>query len=53
MLVDVLKKRRTENEFLAGSLLKKAKIYGLNLPITNTLYSLLSIKEAIYMANQT
>ena len=48
MLEDVLNHRKTENEYLAGELLNMAEKFELDLPITKTLYSLVSIKEKLY-----
>lgn len=48
MLEDVLNHRKTENEYLAGELLNMADNFNLDLPITKTLYSLVSIKEKLY-----
>ena len=52
MLEDVLYKRPTENEFLAGDLLNMANDYGIELPITKTLYSLIKVKEELYRRNK-
>ena len=49
MLVDVMNRRKTENEYLAGALLKIANQHKISLPITNVLYSLIKIKEEIYL----
>ena len=49
MLVDVMNRRKTENEYLAGALLKIANKHKISLPITNVLYSLIKIKEEIYL----
>ena len=48
MLMDVLNERRTENEYLAGELLRKASQFGLWLPVTSTLYYLVKSKENVY-----
>ena len=52
ILMDVLNARKTENEYLAGALLRKAGQYGLWLPVTSTLYYLVKAKESIYMENK-
>lgn len=52
-LEDVLNRRRTENEFLAGELLNIGDKYGLNLTITQTIYSLLKVKEELYLTPQS
>ena len=48
MLVDVINKRKTENDYLAGALLDLAKKHNVELPITYVLYHLIKIKEEIY-----
>ena len=48
MLEDVLNHRRTENEYLAGELLRHAENIGIDLPIIKTLYTLVDIKEKLY-----
>lgn len=49
MLLDVINKRKTENDYLAGELLKIASTYEIELPITYVLYNLIKIKEEIYL----
>lgn len=49
MLEDVLNTRKTENDYLAGQLLNIADRHGLDLPIIRTLYSLIKIKEQLYL----
>ena len=48
MLVDVLNKRKTENEYLAGHIIHMAEKHGIEVPIIQTLYYLLTLKEAVY-----
>lgn len=52
MLMDVLNERKTENDYLAGMLLKLAERHGLNLPVIQTLYCLMEAKERVYMEGQ-
>lgn len=49
MLEDVLHHRRTENEYLAGTLLKMAEKNHIPVPATETLYLLMKAKEEIYL----
>lgn len=49
MLEDVRHKRKTENDYLAGSISKLALKHGISVPIINTLYSLIKIKEKLYI----
>lgn len=49
MLVDVVNKKKTENDYLAGDILSKAKKHNIDMPITETLYFLIKIKERIYL----
>lgn len=49
MLEDVLNQRRTENEYLAGELLKMADKHSLDLPVTRTLFNLVKVKEELYI----
>lgn len=48
MLEDVLARRRTENEYLAGELIRRAETYGIDVPVTRTLYGLMHVKEELY-----
>ncbi len=48
MLEDVLARRRTENEFLAGELVRHAQTHGIDVPVTRTLYGLMHVKEELY-----
>lgn len=52
MLVDVLNNRKTENEYILGEILKKGKNHGIYMPITETLYRLVKIKESIYSGDK-
>mgnify|MGYP004464395591 CR=1 FL=1 len=49
MLEDVLHHRRTENEYLAGTLLQMAEKKQIPVPATETLYLLMKAKEEIYL----
>lgn len=49
MLEDVMNKRHTENEFLAGYLLRLANKHMISAPYIETLYLLIKIKEDVYM----
>lgn len=48
MLEDVLACRRTENEYLAGELVRRAQELGIDVPVTQTLYGLMHVKEELY-----
>ena len=48
MLEDVLARRKTENEFLAGELVRRADALGIAVPVTRTLYGLMHVKEELY-----
>lgn len=49
MLEDVLHKRPTENEYIAGYISRIAKEYNINTPNIDMLYSLIKIKESVYL----
>ena len=49
MLEDVLNNRKTENEYLAGSLIKLAEKHGIATPMIRTLYLLIKIREQQYL----
>lgn len=49
MLQDVLCERRTENEYITGELLRIAEERNIDLPINKMIYSLMKIKESVYM----
>lgn len=49
MLEDVLNNRPTENEYIAGYISKLAKSVGIYTPNIDMLYSLVKIKEDVYM----
>lgn len=49
MLQDMEAKRKTEVESFAGELLKKADRYNLAVPVNETLYGLIKIKESLYL----
>lgn len=48
MLEDVLNNKPTENEFLAGDLIRLAKKHNINTPMIETLYLLIKIREEQY-----
>ncbi|MFR8032466.1 MAG: ketopantoate reductase family protein [Lachnospiraceae bacterium] len=48
MLEDMLNNRRTENEYLAGSLIRLAEKHGITTPMIRTLYLLIKIREKQY-----
>lgn len=52
MLMDVINERKTENDYLAGTLLEIAQQHGLDLPVIRTLYILMEAKERVYMEGQ-
>ncbi len=49
MLEDVLNNRKTENEFLAGDLIRLAKKHGIDTPMIRTLYLLIKVREEQYL----
>lgn len=49
MLEDVLHKRPTENEYIAGYISKMAKEYQMDTPNIDMLYNLMKIKESVYL----
>ena len=49
MLEDVLNHRKTENEYIAGYIMKLAKRNNISVPYIEMLYKLVKIKEDIYM----
>ena len=49
MLEDVLNNRKTENEYLAGSLIKLAEKHGIATPMIRALYLLIKIREQQYL----
>lgn len=49
MLEDVINNRQTENEYIAGYIKKLAEKHGINTPYINSLYSLMKIKEDVYL----
>ena len=49
MLEDVINRRETENEFIAGYIYKLAQTHGIQTPFIYTLYSLMKIKEDVYL----
>lgn len=50
MLEDIRNHRRTENEYLSGTICNLAKKHSIEVPITETLYSLIKIKEDLYLS---
>ncbi len=51
MLEDVLNRRKTENEYIAGYIRSIAKENGILTPTIETLYLLMKIKEDVYLEN--
>lgn len=49
MLEDIINNRRTENEYLAGDLIKLAEKHGIPTPMIRTLYLLIKIREQQYL----
>lgn len=49
MLEDVLNRRETENEYLAGFIKKIAQERGLQIPYIDLLYYLMKVKEDVYL----
>lgn len=49
MLEDVLHRRRTENDYIAGQVLRLAKKHGVAVPATKMLYDLMKIREDVYL----
>lgn len=49
MLEDVLNKRLTENEFIAGYISRLAKELDINTPYIDMLYQLMKVKEEVYL----
>ena len=49
MLEDVMNKRQTENEFIAGYIKRLAQKNGVNAPFIDMLYSIMRIKEDVYL----
>lgn len=52
MLEDVLNGRRTENEYIAGEILRMGEEYDIKLPIIRTVYTLMKLKENVYLSNE-
>ncbi len=49
MLEDVINKRRTENDFLAGEICRLAQKHNVQTPLIKSLHSLIAIKEKLYL----
>lgn len=49
MLEDVINKRPTENEYIAGYIKRLAEKDGVPVPFTDMLYSIMRIKEDVYL----
>lgn len=49
MLEDVRNKQQTENEYITGELLRLADEKNIKLPINKTIYTLINIKEYVYL----
>lgn len=52
MLEDIMNNRKTENEYLAGNLIKLAEKHGVSTPMIKTLYLLIKIREEQYMGRE-
>lgn len=50
MLEDVRNHKKTENDYLAGTICKLADKHSIHVPIIQTLYSLIKIKESLYLS---
>ena len=51
MLEDVQNNRQTENEYIAGYIVRLAENYGVSVPRIEMLYRLMKIKEDVYLNN--
>lgn len=51
MLEDVQNNRQTENEYIAGYIVRLAGNYGISVPRIEMLYRLMKIKEDVYLNN--
>lgn len=49
MLVDVINERKTENDYLSGKIVEIAAKHKIEIPVIDTLYNLVKIKEKIYL----
>jgi 2-dehydropantoate 2-reductase len=49
MLEDVMNRRPTENEYIAGYIKRLAEKNGVQAPFIDMLYSIMRIKEDVYM----
>ena len=49
MLEDVINKRKTENEYIAGYICKLADENNIDVPNIKMLYKLMKIKEEVYL----
>ncbi len=49
MLEDVLHKRRTENEYITGEVLRMAEKHRIAVPVNETMYLLIKAKESLYI----
>ena len=49
MLEDVINKRPTENEYIAGYIKRLAIKHGVSAPFIDMLYSIMRIKEDVYL----
>lgn len=49
MLEDIMNNRKTENEYLAGDLIRLAEKHGVSTPMIKTLYYLIKIREEQYL----
>ncbi len=49
MLEDVMNKRMTENEYIAGEAIRIAKSFDISVPAIETMYKLIKAKESLYL----
>ena len=49
MAFDVLKNRKTENDFISGAVSKIGKKHGIKTPINDLMYNIIKIKEGMYI----
>ena len=49
MLEDVMNRRQTENEYIAGYIKRLAEKNGVHAPFIDMLYSIMRIKEDVYL----
>ena len=49
MLEDAMNRRQTENEYIAGYIKRLAARNGVNAPFIDMLYSIMRVKEDVYL----